>query len=100
MRYKVVFTPEAQRDLFEVFDYIAGRDGETRALKYIARIEKACQSLRTLPARGTLRKDLRPGLRVIGLERSGVIAFTVSSSSVAILRILYGGRSLEHAFRP
>jgi toxin ParE1/3/4 len=95
---KVVFTPEAQKDLNELFDYIAERDGNDRALRYIERIEDACMSLRTMPNRGTLREDLRPGLRFIGFERRALIAFRVSTGSVAILRILYGGRSIERAF--
>jgi toxin ParE1/3/4 len=68
-------------------------------MAYIERIEKFCMSLQTLPNRGTLREDLRPGLRVIGFERRALIAFRVRSSNVAILRILYGGRSVERAFK-
>lgn len=54
-------------------------------------------SLTRLPERGTLRDDLRPSLRVIGFERRAAIAFRVSAETVAILRILYGGRNLEGA---
>ena len=67
-------------------------------MRYIERIDKNCMSLQTLPERGPRRDDLLPGLRVIGFERRVLIAFRVSSSSVAILRILYGGRSIELAF--
>jgi toxin ParE1/3/4 len=94
----VVFTPEAQNDLLDLYDYIADRSSPTRALGYISRIEKTCTSLKNLPERGTRRDDLRPGLRVIGFERRVLIAFRVSSDSVAILRILYGGRNVELAF--
>jgi toxin ParE1/3/4 len=94
----VVFTPEAQKDLLDLYDYIADRSSPARALGYINRIEKACMSLKTLPERGTRRDDLRAGLRVIGFERRVSIAFRVSSDSVAILRILYGGRNVELAF--
>jgi toxin ParE1/3/4 len=45
-------------------------------------------SLQALPERGTLRVDLRPGLRLMGFEHCVLIAFMVSSSSVAILCIL------------
>jgi toxin ParE1/3/4 len=94
----VIFTPEAQDDLLGLFDYIASHDGSTRALRYIARIEKTCNSLQTLPERGTRRGDLRPGLRVMGFAHRVLIAFQVSEESVAILSILYGGRSAELAF--
>jgi plasmid stabilization system protein ParE len=55
-------------------------------------------SLESLPRRGTLRDDIRPGLRLIGFERRALIAFRIKRRSVAILRILYGGRSVERAF--
>jgi toxin ParE1/3/4 len=97
--HTVVFTPEAQGDLLDLYDYIASHGGPSRALRYIERIEKTCMSLQSLPERGTHRDDLRPGLRVMGFERRVVIAFQVTSGSVAILRILYGGRNVELAFR-
>ena len=90
MSHTVVFTPEAKDDLLDLYDYIADHSSPKRALGYILRIEKTCQSLTTLPERGTRRDDLRPGLRVMGFERRVLIAFRVSADSVAILRILYG----------
>jgi toxin ParE1/3/4 len=94
----VIFTPEAKDDLLDLYDYIAGHGSPARALRYIERIEKTCMSLNTLPERGIRREDLRPGLRVLGFERRVLIAFRVSADSVAILRILYGGRNVELAF--
>jgi toxin ParE1/3/4 len=99
VKLRVVFTPEAQRDLIELYDYIAEHGSPDRAMAYIERVRKACMSLQMLPNRGTLREDLRPGLRVMGFERRASIAFRIGSKNVAILRILYGGRSVEHAFR-
>jgi toxin ParE1/3/4 len=99
MKFKIVFTPEAQDDLLELYEYIAERGSPERAMAYIARIEMVCMSLEMIPHRGTLREDLRRGLRVMGFERRVQIAFRVKSKSVAILRIFYGGRSVERAFR-
>ncbi len=98
MKRPVVFTPEAQHDLFDLYDYIAVRSSPARAMGYIERIEKTCMSLETLPERGTRREDLRPGLRVMGFEHRVLIAFRVGPDSVAILRIRYGGRKVELAF--
>jgi toxin ParE1/3/4 len=98
MKFKIVFTPEARDDLLELYEYIAEHGNPERAMAYIERIETACMSLQTLPIRGTLREDLRRGLRVMGFERRALIAFRVRSKSVAILRIFYGGRSVERAF--
>ena len=98
MNYTVAFTPEAKNDLLNLYDYIADHSSTSRAMRYIERIEKSCMSLNTLPERGTRRDDLLPGLRVMGFERRVLIAFQVSSGSVAILRVLYGGRSVDLAF--
>jgi toxin ParE1/3/4 len=94
----VVFTPGASNDLVELYDYIAAQSSPERAMRYILRIERTCTTLENLPERGTLRADIRPGLRVMGFERRVLIAFQVKPDSVAILRILYGGRNLEQAF--
>jgi toxin ParE1/3/4 len=48
--------------------------------------------LAIFPERGTLRDDLRPGLRVIGFERRIAVAFHVQGGKVTILRVLYAGR--------
>ncbi len=98
MKFKIVFTPEARDDLLELYEYIAEHGNPESAIAYIERIETACMSLQTLPIRGTLREDLRRGLRVMGFERRALIAFRVRSKSVAILRIFYGGRSVGRAF--
>lgn len=98
MSRAVVFAPEAQNDLIDLYDYIADHRSPTRALGDLNRIEKACMSLKSLPERGTRRDDLRPGMRLLGFERRVMIAFRVSPDSVAILRILNGGRNVELAF--
>jgi toxin ParE1/3/4 len=98
MTQQIVFTPAARNDLFELYDYVADRSSPDTALSYIHRIEQACESLATFPNRGTLRNDLRPGLRVVGFERRVTIAFRAHADSVAILRILYAGRNMDSAF--
>jgi len=95
---EVVFSPEAQTDLIELYDYIAPRGGQARALAYVERILESCVSLGLAPERGTRRDDIRPGLRVTGFARRVTIAFHVGDTSVTVDRILYGGRDLEGSF--
>lgn len=97
MTREVVFSPEAQTDLLQLYDTIAGLGGPATALAYTERIAAYCQSFATFPERGTRRDDLRPGLRVTGLERRVAIAFHVEAETVTIDRILYGGRDLAAA---
>ncbi len=47
------------------------------------------------PQRGSLRNNLRPGLRIISFQRRVMIAFNVSGDLVVINRIFYGGRNIE-----
>lgn len=99
MAAEVRFRPSARADLFNIYDYIALQSGRAVAGRYIDRIEAACMSLETFSERGTRRDDLMPGLRTIGFERRVTIAFTVRPDEVEIVRVLYGGRDIETAFR-
>ncbi len=48
------FSPEAQTDLLDLYDYIAQRSGSARALSYIERIEEWCRSLQRFQNGGTV----------------------------------------------
>jgi toxin ParE1/3/4 len=98
-KYEVSFRPRAEADLFGLYQYIAEEAGTAVAGGYIARIEAACLALATFPERGTRRGDLRSGLWTIGFERRATIAFQVMQDEVVIIRIFYGGRDYERAFR-
>jgi toxin ParE1/3/4 len=99
VKRRVIFSPEAEADLVELYDYIANEAGPDRAIGYIERIEKSCLSLERVSERGTKRDDLRPGLRIMGFERRVTIAFHVEPATVIVDRILYGGRDLGRALR-
>lgn len=96
MIYKVVFSPEAETDLIELYLYIAERAGDTQAMAYVERLERYCKGFEEFPERGTSRDDLFPGLRGVGFERRVSIAFHVHADTVTFDRLLYGGRDLEN----
>ena len=98
MKRVVVLEWEAQEDLIELYEYIAGRSGERVAAGYVERIHAWCDSLETFPERGSHRDDLSPGLRLAGFERRATVAFRVEEQQVTVFRILYGGQSVEDAF--
>ena len=93
----VVFAPEAQDDLFRLYDWIAEAAGANTALAYIERLETYCLSFERASERGHLRDDVRSGLRIVGFERRVTIAFVVDEATVTILRLFYGGRNWEDA---
>lgn len=94
MTHEVVFAPETQIDLLDLYDMVAEGGGGERALADVERIQAACLWLAVFPERGTRRNDVRPGLRVLGFERRVAIAFHVGAGRVTIDRVLYGGRDL------
>jgi toxin ParE1/3/4 len=95
IRRAVIFSPEAKTDLLHLYDWIADAASPATALAYVERIEKHLRGFDLASERGSLRDDIRPGLRMIGFERRLSIAFTVSAERVTILRIFYGGQDWE-----
>lgn len=91
----VVLSPEAIDDLNRLYDWIASVAGSTVALRYIERIETFCMRLEFASERGSLREDIRPGLRAVGFERRLTVAFSVGAETVTIYRLFYGGQNWE-----
>lgn len=94
-RRQVVFSPEARRDLLQLYDWIHERAGGEIALSYVERLEAYCLGFEISSHRGQRRDYIRPGLRTVGFERRVTIAFIVEADVVAILRLHYGGRNWE-----
>ena len=94
MSHRVVFAPEAEAGLAAIFDYLSERGGASRALAFTERIVEACRRLALFPVRGTIRNDVRPGVRVIGVARRVSVGFFVKGDTVTILRVLSGGRDV------
>ena len=94
MAYKIELSPEARSDIVDLLDYLVPEAGEAVARAYVARLHAFLRGFDTFPKRGTVRSDLRPGLRVVGFERSASIAFVVEDDTVVILRIFQRGQDL------
>ena len=97
MKRRVVFHPAAQKDVDQIYDWIADQAGEETARRYTGRVRDYCAGMDLFPERGSRRDDLRPSLRLVGFERRITIAFSVTDETVVILRLLYGGRDVEGA---
>ena len=95
MTHRVVFSPEALQQLSDLLDYIAVRASPAVATGYTDGIVSYCESLSTFPQRGTLRDDVRPGLRITHYKKRAVIAFAVTPEEVFILGVFYGGQDYE-----
>ena len=93
--YQVVFTPEAQEQLHELYWYIAQKASPEIAERYTSGIIDFCESLVNFPHRGNTRDDVRPGLRVTNYKRRTVIAFAIIEERISIIGLYYGGRNYE-----
>lgn len=95
MQYTVVFTPEAQEQLADLYRYIATAASPEIADRYTSAIVTYCEGLQTFPHRGARRDDVRPGLRITNYKKRTVIAFDVDSERVSIIGVFYGGQDYE-----
>jgi plasmid stabilization system protein ParE len=95
MRHAVRLTSDAEADLRRIYDFISEKASPATARTYLGRVTDFIGRLDVFPNRGTVRDDIRPGLRIIGFERRVNIAFIVEGNDVIILRILYAGQQFR-----
>ena len=93
--YSVIFTPEAEEQLAELYHYIAEKASPTSALRYTNAIVDFCASMKAFPHRGVARDDIRPGLRISNYKKNAIVAFAVDDVAliVTIIGVFYGGRN-------
>lgn len=98
-QYAVVFTPEAEEQLAEMYRYIAAEASPDTAERYTTAIVDYCAELAQFPHRGMQRDDIRPGMRITNYKGSATIAFAVDDTTtrVIIVGIFYRGRNYEAA---
>jgi toxin ParE1/3/4 len=58
MRFAVLLSAAAERDLEDIYRHIAGNDSAANADRVLASIEAACSRLVTFPNRGNVPKEL------------------------------------------
>ena len=95
MVYHIRLQPEAETDLQLLYQGLLERSGsQPTARGYINRITDYLQTFEMYPKRGSLRNEIKHGLRVVGFERRVSIAFLVDddANEVVVFRILYGGQ--------
>ncbi|WP_439816695.1 type II toxin-antitoxin system RelE/ParE family toxin [Zavarzinia sp. CC-PAN008] len=90
---RVRYTGDAEGDLRDIFDWLDEATGRETAMGYVSRITDFCETLSYAAERGTLRKDLPPGVRAIGFRHSATVVFRVDGDQVTILGIFRKGRN-------
>jgi toxin ParE1/3/4 len=99
MTFRVVFSPEAEDQLADLYHYIAESASPGIAERYVNAIISYCETLEIFPLRGAQRDDIRPGLRITNYKGRTVIAFAVDAQQVSIIGVFYGGQDYETALQ-
>ena len=97
-RYKVSLTEDAERDLEEIYRYIAMSDSRESANRVLERLAEAIEALCELPERGSQPKELRElgnhGFRQV-LFKPYRIFYRVLDRRVIISLIADGRRDMQ-----
>ena len=88
----------AEEELRQIWRYIAA-DNPMAADRLLLRIDDKLQLLRQFPGIGTLRDDIRPGLRML-VEGSYLLLYEYapSSNAVELISVIDGRRDLSTLF--
>lgn len=95
MTWRIVFSPEAEEQLINLYRHIADDRSPEIAARYTDAIITYCEGLSTFPHRGTPRDDIRPGIRITHYRKRTIIAFSTTDEVVSILGIFYRGQDYE-----
>ena len=96
---RIIFTPEAGDQLDQLHTYIAAAADAEIASGFVHSIIDHIAGLEEFAMRGTMRDDIRPGLRTMGWRRRVTIAFVVEECDVVVIGLFYGGRDFEALLR-
>lgn len=98
-RYQVIFDEAAHSDLVQIQSYLSEARSEAFAEDFMDRVVSFCETLRTIPHRGTQLAVDGVSLRTVTWHRSVIIAFQVHDHTrqVFVLAIFYRGRDVRAA---
>jgi toxin ParE1/3/4 len=92
----IVLTPSANRDLADIWMFIAA-DNPAQADDFIDLIDAKFQNLSRQPGLGRRREELAAGLRSFPVGRY-VIFYLQVQDCLQIVRILHGARDVDAVF--
>lgn len=93
----LVLSADAERDIDDIWDYLASEASISIADRTVRSIESKCRLLKEQPFIGPARDDLIAGMRSI-LVHPYVVFYRVSLTSVEIVRVLHQRRDTESIF--
>ena len=91
---RIEFTPKAQRDIEEIWDYSFERFGFEKAEAYLRELQRAAETVAEDPRRGLACDNIRSGYRKFPVG-SHILFFRASESRIVIVRILHQRMDFE-----
>ena len=96
-RAPIAWSPEAEADLADIWNYYLEAAGHEVADAIVRAIGDACRMLEDHPLAGRTRDEISPELRSV-LANPHVIFYRVTGDVAQIVRILDGRRDIEEIF--
>ncbi len=96
---RYILSPEAQRDIEQIRDYILDEAGTGVARHVLGQITTALRFLAATPGAGHRRDDLTEADLRFWPVLSYLIAYDPVMRPIGIARVLHAGRDLEALFR-
>jgi len=96
-RRALVWTPEAEQDLLDIWTYLSLEATARVADQQLLRIDAGCRTLTRFPHLGRLRTELGTDIRSI-LVQPYVVFYRLTSTAVGVLRVLHGRRDIDDIF--
>lgn len=101
MTGRINLTPEAERQLNEIDDWIAAKATADIARRFVSAILVHIEGIPTFPFAGRARDDVRPGMRTTTYKKRTLVAYEVDETSgelvINILGVFHGGQNWEAA---
>ena len=98
MRFAVLLSAAAERDLEEIYRHIAENDSVANADRLLAGIEEVCSRLTSLPNRGNVPKELS----LLGITeyrevhfKPYCVIYRVMKKAVVVYSVLDGRRDMQ-----
>jgi plasmid stabilization system protein ParE len=101
MTGRINFTPEAERQLNEIDDWIAENATAEIARRFVSAILEHIEGILVFPLAGRPRDGVRPGMRTTTFKKRTLVAYEVDESSgelvVNVVGVFHAGQKGEVA---
>jgi toxin ParE1/3/4 len=95
---RIRYTQRADRDLNEIWDFVAGRSGKDRADYVVAEIRTNVRKLAEFPWLGHKRADVRRTTYRVWTVFSFLVLYRIKGGDLIVSRVVHGHRDMGRLF--